>query len=640
MAEKKAAAGPTEGKLRVVPGAPSTSASSTAAEKKRSKKQGQQQPAIENKKQAALIEALPNNVKQVKSERLKAELQTLGEQAEKHAAVAAFEAVNDKNNAGEHMDGSTLIPRNSIAALINKRLKAVNKKLQRVTSYESQAPESLNADQKRIIQSKHSLLAVQSELQEILHGLEAVEKEDAIAIESEIKERTVVLRATAEKEASEQTITLLQFLHLFALFNPHLVPGIDTLAPQNSLPRVLQEQSTGAEAAALGFIFEQLALGPLEQSTAAKILGLNDGALDIVRKLRDARESSEVIQGVGYDRVREMIHQLAATPADLQSHAAPAFGGEALPEAVPAKEGDAEAPVAAEGEAASSAPINTGAMTFGSIDISTAPGGGIKFMQDSEIEPIADNTQDSSPTSALRLGQPEEVEATEPEGETVEGLEAGKEAVQGAVSEQTGGGGKLSGSIVSVVADQGGSVKGEVAKPITTTEVGALSSNLGDLSLSAPVDWAEDFNEQPEAPSVPPADADAQEQQMPIRAANGYQGDQLRKPRQPQPPKKPQPQVDEDGFTLLTSKRLAQQDRGRGRGRGRISYAGRGSGCVGDVNSTGRPHRSGDKEKVANLGQGQTRERGSASRGTQPTRGRGKPRQLREGGDTTPKRSE
>ena len=92
-------------------------------------------------------------------------------------------------------------------------------------------------------------------------------------------------------------MTLLQFLHLFALFNPQLLSNVDSFAPP-PLPAALQESVTGQEVAALGKIFEQLALGPLEASTAARVAGQEDGALDIIAKLRNVHEEGEVLQGV------------------------------------------------------------------------------------------------------------------------------------------------------------------------------------------------------------------------------------------------------------------------------------------------------------------------------------------------------
>lgn len=116
---------------------------------------------------------------------------------------------------------------------------------------------------------------------------------------------TSLSTAESQKEASEQTVALLQFLHLFALFHPHILTGVNSFTQDASLPKDLEEGSTSQEVAALACLFEQLALGPLEASTAARVAGQADGALDIVRKLRDVREHGDVLSGVGCESRRE-----------------------------------------------------------------------------------------------------------------------------------------------------------------------------------------------------------------------------------------------------------------------------------------------------------------------------------------------
>ena len=87
--------------------------------------------------------------------------------------------------------------------------------------------------------------------------------------------------------------------------------------------------------------------------------------------------------------------------------------------------------------------------------------------------------------------------------------------------------------------------------------------------------------------------------------------------------KKAQPLVDEDGFTLLTSKRsqMLEKTRGGARGRGRIGYAGRAAAR----NLQGSPSpRDGDKQQDQASFAGRDRNEGpSDSRGTS-TRGRGR----------------
>lgn len=96
---------------------------------------------------------------------------SMSEKAENKAAVAAVDIIETKDTAGNPLNSSP------IARVLAKRVKAVTKKLQRISQYEESAPQQLNEDQKKAIASKGSLHAVLKELTEVGKGLEVAEKE-------------------------------------------------------------------------------------------------------------------------------------------------------------------------------------------------------------------------------------------------------------------------------------------------------------------------------------------------------------------------------------------------------------------------------------------------------------------------------
>ncbi|KIK67488.1 hypothetical protein GYMLUDRAFT_108702, partial [Collybiopsis luxurians FD-317 M1] len=118
----------------------------------------------------------------------------------------------------------TTLKLSPIVELVNKRLKAANKKMTRITTYTTMDPASLNEDQKRAISSLPALEAVSKELMEVKKAVEAHEAELAVGFaakrrEAEEAERIRVAKAVAAAEAAntEKTVKLLSFIRMRSL---------------------------------------------------------------------------------------------------------------------------------------------------------------------------------------------------------------------------------------------------------------------------------------------------------------------------------------------------------------------------------------------------------------------------------------
>lgn len=302
-------------------------------------------------------------------------------------------------------------------------------------------------------------------------------------------------------------------------------------------------------------------------------------------------------------RVREMIHQLIAPTAEPASHAAPAFGNE-LPDADDVSEvGQTEAT-----EHESPSTSRPAALTFGTVDddvlSSAAQKAGIPHTfapaSTSHFEP----TEEVQPQSNIPASQPEGLSSDAPAHE------------QDSV-------GVIPGSNEASDDAQDGFEQVAAAEPAAPEEVRPdveeqqnPRAELGDLSMNAPINWADEMEQISAAPQAAGPTSIAAEKGDNIQEAPTQTGTERAKGPKPRTnvgadalKAKPQPQVDEDGFTLMASKRaLQQQDRGRGRGRGR------GGLNRGASNANGRGGASGP---------GRQRREGSGSESPRPeTQGR------------------
>ncbi|GAA6019684.1 hypothetical protein JCM11491_004883 [Sporobolomyces phaffii] len=204
------------------------------------------------------------------------------------------------------VDAESLVKRTNAVEQTKKRLRAQNKKLQRLDAYEAKA--DINEDQRRALAGRATIDAVVKELNELLVILQAEEVEDAerekrvIAAEEKKHARAVEAAVKASKADSQSHIVLLcQFLHLRSLFSPN--DSASAFAPP-VLPPVVAN-ATGQEVAAVHALFDAFSNGPL--------LGGHGDALDQLDKIA-AGSSEHVLEGVTYSRIQELVHGLTAPP--------------------------------------------------------------------------------------------------------------------------------------------------------------------------------------------------------------------------------------------------------------------------------------------------------------------------------------
>lgn len=141
---------------------------------------------------------------------------------------------------------------------------------------------------------------------------------------------------------------LLQFLHLYSLFNP----GQATQYSQTTVPPVVAN-ATAQQHRAVHELFQNLANGPL--------VGTGDDAVSHIEDLRSG-SSKPVIEGVTFYDVKQMILDLTAGPAEM---------GHELP---------SEEPVS------SSAATEVPTINAADEQSATPAASGLNFMQASEIE--------------------------------------------------------------------------------------------------------------------------------------------------------------------------------------------------------------------------------------------------------------
>ncbi|KDE08858.1 hypothetical protein MVLG_00958 [Microbotryum lychnidis-dioicae p1A1 Lamole] len=226
-------------------------------------------------------------------------------QVEPAAAPSAFQVpvnISEVEALGEVEEKKT-----SAVEACQKRIRAANKKIQRIVTYEEKT-EALNADQQRAVASKPALVAVAKELEELLVILKAEEAEDEArdqrnaSLEEKRQARAVEAAvASAHSTTDSKLLILLQFLHLHGLYteqNTGFAPPV--------LPPIVAN-ATGQEVAAVRMLKERFTSGPL--------LGGHGDAVEALDKIA-AESSEEALPGVPYSRIKELIAGLTSTPAD------------------------------------------------------------------------------------------------------------------------------------------------------------------------------------------------------------------------------------------------------------------------------------------------------------------------------------
>ncbi|KAJ3868307.1 hypothetical protein EV359DRAFT_32605 [Lentinula novae-zelandiae] len=266
---------------RLVPGAPPPPplTKSQLKKKRKSKTKSNEQAgdslvAITDASTAALVEKAP-------------------EIADIQEGIVAPELVAQPSEAQSTTEDVTL-KLSPIVDLVNKRLKATNKKITRITTYTTVDPAKLNEDQRRAINSLPALEAVSKELLEVKKAVEVHEAELAIELASkrraaEEAESLRISDAVSATEASnaEKATKLVVFLRMLALL-----------------------ASGELDLSEFGFNQEEI---NAVNGAGIILLGSDSATKDVI--VREFLSSNGHFDGVSYSRLSEICDQVLSPPA-------------------------------------------------------------------------------------------------------------------------------------------------------------------------------------------------------------------------------------------------------------------------------------------------------------------------------------
>ncbi|KAF7361925.1 TMP-TENI-domain-containing protein [Mycena venus] len=192
--------------LRIVPGAPPAKGAVQICAEKAQGKAEPGTPDVLESSSAALIEKAPEP----------SDIQA--------GAVASDLVVQPEPETTPAPEEEIVLKPSPIVDLIHKRLKATSKKISRISTYASTAPEKLNDDQKATLKTLPALEAVQKELGEVKKAVEAYEAQLVNELtqkrhEAEKAEKARIASAVsaAETAALSKASELLNVLRLRSL---------------------------------------------------------------------------------------------------------------------------------------------------------------------------------------------------------------------------------------------------------------------------------------------------------------------------------------------------------------------------------------------------------------------------------------
>lgn len=462
----------------------------------------------------------------------------VAEQAEHQAALEVVKIVEQN---GTHPNDE----KHSVSALhtsVNKRIKVLNKKLQRAIAYSELTEDKLNSDMRRIVASKGNLEGGVSELSEVLKAIEINEKEQQKKASEDSTQVIAKTTQSLKDEHAKKVNTLFQFMYLYSLVNASMQAQF---APP-PLPTSLQN-ATSEQVAAIGKLHADFV-------AAAEVTNA-DLKSTLLDKLASA-SSDKILGNVTFQDVSQIIEGLSSPVVQQTSVVPEQNESEAKPQQ------------------------------------STQDQPSILFMQASELEQSEALAQTNS-NGKVTNDAPSDVKQAEPEGGAVDGVATS--AINGGVSKKgsEGASGTVLGQAKPNTTDevvQDGTAKAAVEEPVQTKEVSETASGLATPSVHKVIDWSahddDDFGDlemQPEpskmvAPqatqqvsfssAVQPKSknedtnvpknrdrANNQRQNGQNQRENGKQQRGKNQQQQPAPLPKLAPQVDEDGFTVASSKR-------------------------------------------------------------------------------------
>ncbi|KAF5348723.1 hypothetical protein D9758_006791 [Tetrapyrgos nigripes] len=254
-----------------------------------------------------------------------------------------------------------------IVELVNKRIKATNKKLMRITGYATADPATLNEDQKRTLATVPALEAVTKELVEVKGAVEAHESE--LAHELAVKEREAASAqekriaeavSAAARDYTSTICELLSFLRLRSI-----------IASGEADPSSFGINQNEVEAV---FSITDILAGTDDENKENLVNGFLSG--------------EGVYESVPYSRLVEIIHNISTPVA---------------PEAPPAMEPE----VREQSQEEPPAQVVQSEVVIGTVPMSSS-GGSFHFMQASELEsPNFDHAEwvDSSEVAVVPVDQ-------------------------------------------------------------------------------------------------------------------------------------------------------------------------------------------------------------------------------------------
>ncbi|GAA98315.1 hypothetical protein E5Q_05000 [Mixia osmundae IAM 14324] len=417
------------------------------------------------------------------------------------------------------------VKRPTLSQIINKRLKATSKKIQRISAYQSQDESTFNPEQRLAVASKPGLEAIVRELTELVKVAEIDEREveslaerDTARVELLVQERVKTAVAQTKEDSRTTLLLLMQFLHMRELINN---ASYGQILPPNLA------RATNQQVAAVHFLYDALANGPL--------MGGHDDASERIEML-ESRSQTEVAEGVTYAQLRTMIEDMTASPEEVEAGA-----GQAELDAVPEE------------------PVANG----------MPAGGSILFMQASELEKASHHPASQFPPSQL---QEQHVNGhyEEPVVEPQTDLHEPFEFVESGGPEEVGG--------------QQAPVTQEAPAQPTAPAPATLPSF--ELGAEGKTNWADDVAEEAQQAQLAPPVTNGRGRG---RGRGDFRGRGRGNPRaglvydaaRQQNTKPARPTDAEEGWRSVGKPKEApvEQSGGRGRGgRGRGDYRGRGNG--------------------------------------------------------------
>lgn len=219
---------------------------------------------------------------------------------------------------------------------------------------------------------------------------EEAEDEKHTARKKQYEEKQTQIRihqALNQSKVSSQTdlTLLLQFLHLYSLFNP-----AQSFAPPTNLPAVVAN-ATGQQSAAVHTLFDKLANGPLFGAAATTSTTAGSASDDAVSHIKALQEgaSSDIVEGVTFADVKQMIIDLTAPPAEI---------GHEIPESSTNAVAGTETGLHPSVDESAQQNATSTDDTAGATAAGAAPG--FNFMQASELEQPAHHGGEAGAVSA------------------------------------------------------------------------------------------------------------------------------------------------------------------------------------------------------------------------------------------------